>query len=118
MNQMDPATTMGPLISAKQKERVTGHIESGKTDAKLVHSTEIPKRAGAPRPLCFGPTIFDGVQNSMKIAREEIFGPVLSSAHLQGRRRSANAGERLPLRPRRLRHHPRCRPCDASGAGL
>ncbi|MGB8281936.1 MAG: aldehyde dehydrogenase family protein, partial [Pseudolabrys sp.] len=42
-DQMDPATTMGPLISAKQKERVTGYIDSGKSDAKLVHSTEIPK---------------------------------------------------------------------------
>jgi acyl-CoA reductase-like NAD-dependent aldehyde dehydrogenase len=75
-DQMDPATTMGPLISAKQKERVTGYIDSGKTDAKLVHSTEIPK--GLERGHYVGPTIFDSVQNSMKIAREEIFGPVLS----------------------------------------
>jgi acyl-CoA reductase-like NAD-dependent aldehyde dehydrogenase len=75
-DQMDPGTTMGPLISAKQKERVTGYIESGKSDAKLVHSTEIPK--GLERGHYVGPTIFDGVQNSMKIAREEIFGPVLS----------------------------------------
>ena len=50
-DQMDPATTMGPLISAKQKERVTGYIDSGKSDAKLVHSTEIPEGAGA-WPLC------------------------------------------------------------------
>jgi acyl-CoA reductase-like NAD-dependent aldehyde dehydrogenase len=75
-DQMDPATTMGPLISAKQKERVTDYIDSGKSDAKLVHSTEIPK--GLERGHYVGPTIFDGVQNSMKIAREEIFGPVLS----------------------------------------
>jgi acyl-CoA reductase-like NAD-dependent aldehyde dehydrogenase len=75
-DQMDPATTMGPLISAKQKERVTGYIDSGKTDAKLVYSTEIPK--GLERGHYVGPTIFDSVQNSMKIAREEIFGPVLS----------------------------------------
>ena len=38
-DQMDPSTTMGPLISAKQKERVTGYIDSGKSDAKLVHAT-------------------------------------------------------------------------------
>jgi len=75
-DQMDPSTTMGPLISAKQKERVTGYIESGKADAKLVHATEIPK--GLERGHYVGPTIFDEVQNSMKIAREEIFGPVLS----------------------------------------
>ena len=75
-DQMDPATTMGPLISAKQKERVTGYIVSGKSDANLVHGTEIPK--GLEKGHYVGPTIFDGVQNSMKIAREEIFGPVLS----------------------------------------
>jgi acyl-CoA reductase-like NAD-dependent aldehyde dehydrogenase len=75
-DQMDPSTTMGPLISEKQKVRVEGYIESGRADAKLVHSTEIPK--GLERGHYVGPTIFDEVQNSMKIAREEIFGPVLS----------------------------------------
>jgi len=75
-DQMDPSTTMGPLISAKQKERVTGYIDSGKSDAKLVHSTDVPK--SLDKGYYVGPTIFDGVQNSMKIAREEIFGPVLS----------------------------------------
>src|SRR5260370_19134004 len=75
-DQMDPATTMGPLISARQKERVQGYIESGKRDAKLAYSGEVPK--GLERGFFVGPTIFDEVQNSMKIAREEIFGPVLS----------------------------------------
>ncbi len=75
-DQMDPGTTMGPLISAKQKERVTGYIDSGKSDAKMVYGAEIPK--GLEKGHFVGPTIFDGVQNSMKIAREEIFGPVLS----------------------------------------
>jgi acyl-CoA reductase-like NAD-dependent aldehyde dehydrogenase len=74
--QMDPATTMGPLISAKQKQRVLGYIESGKRDARLVYGGEEPEGLGAGHFV--GPTIFDGVQNSMKIAREEIFGPVLS----------------------------------------
>ncbi len=75
-DQMDPGTSMGPLISAKQKERVTGYIASGKSDANLVSSAAIPK--GLETGHFVGPTIFDGVQNSMKIAREEIFGPVLS----------------------------------------
>jgi phenylacetaldehyde dehydrogenase len=74
--QMDPSTTMGPLISAKQKDRVVGYINSGKTDAKLVYGGEEPK--GLEKGHFVGPTIFDQVQNSMKIAREEIFGPVLS----------------------------------------
>jgi acyl-CoA reductase-like NAD-dependent aldehyde dehydrogenase len=75
-DQMDPNTTMGPLISAKQKQRVLGYIASGKTDAKLVYGGEEPK--GLQKGFFVGPTIFDQVQNSMTIAREEIFGPVLS----------------------------------------
>jgi acyl-CoA reductase-like NAD-dependent aldehyde dehydrogenase len=74
--QMDPSTTIGPLISAKQKDRVVGYINSGKEDAKLVYGGEEPK--GLEKGHFVGPTVFDQVQNSMKIAREEIFGPVLS----------------------------------------
>ena len=74
--QMDPGTTMGPLISPKQKQRVLGYIASGKTDAKIVYGGEEPK--GMEKGNFVGPAIFDQVQNSMKIAREEIFGPVLS----------------------------------------
>jgi acyl-CoA reductase-like NAD-dependent aldehyde dehydrogenase len=75
-DQMDPSTTMGPLISAKQKQRVLGYIASGKADAKLVYGGEEPK--GLEKGFFVCPTIFDEVQNSMTIAREEIFGPVLS----------------------------------------
>jgi acyl-CoA reductase-like NAD-dependent aldehyde dehydrogenase len=69
-------TTTGPLISAKQKARVEGFIDSGKSDAKLAYGADVP--TGLERGHYVGPTIFDGVQNSMRIAREEIFGPVLS----------------------------------------
>jgi acyl-CoA reductase-like NAD-dependent aldehyde dehydrogenase len=75
-DQMDPATTMGPLISARQKQRVQGYVDSGKGDAKLAYEAEVPK--SLDKGFFVGPTIFDAVQNSMKIAREEIFGPVLS----------------------------------------
>jgi acyl-CoA reductase-like NAD-dependent aldehyde dehydrogenase len=74
--QMDPSTTMGPLISQKQKDRVLGYIESGRNDAKLVYGGSVP--SGLDKGFFVGPAIFDQVQNSMKIAREEIFGPVLS----------------------------------------
>ena len=75
-DQMDPKTTMGPLISEKQKARVTGYIEAGKADANLVYEHALPD--GLEDGYFVGPHIFDGVQNWMKIAREEIFGPVLS----------------------------------------
>ena len=76
-DQMDPSTTMGPLISAKQKERVTGYIDSGKSRRQARAFDRRSRRAWS-KGHYVGPTIFDGVQNSMKIAREEIFGPVLS----------------------------------------
>jgi acyl-CoA reductase-like NAD-dependent aldehyde dehydrogenase len=74
--QMDANTTMGPLVSAKQKQTVLRYIESGKADANLVYRGEEPK--DLDKGNFVGPAIFDQVQNSMKIAREEIFGPVLS----------------------------------------
>jgi aldehyde dehydrogenase (NAD+) len=72
---MDKATRMGPVVSKQQMETVLSYIESGKREgARLV--------AGGSRIGSKGyfvePTIFDGVTNQMKIAREEIFGPVLS----------------------------------------
>ncbi|MBI2706565.1 MAG: aldehyde dehydrogenase [Actinobacteria bacterium] len=74
----DPATTSGPLINPQQLERVTGFIHSGQSQgARLV--------IGGDRPggeLAIGnfvnPTLFADVDNSMTIAREEIFGPVLA----------------------------------------
>ncbi|HLF69488.1 MAG TPA: aldehyde dehydrogenase family protein [Actinomycetota bacterium] len=75
---LDPQTRMGPLVSKEQLDRVTGYIEVGTQDgATLAH--------GGGRPdgdLASGffvePTIFTGVKPGMRIAREEIFGPVLA----------------------------------------
>src|SRR6202161_1175194 len=76
----DPAsekTTVGPLVSTLEFDRVEGYIEKGIAEgAKLVTGG-----AGRPEGLSKGyfvrPTIFSGVRNDMTIAREEIFGPVL-----------------------------------------
>ncbi len=74
----DPATTLGPVVSRRQFERIQGLIEAGITEgAKLV--TGGP---GRPERLNRGfyvrPTVFAGVRNDMMIARSEIFGPVLT----------------------------------------
>ncbi|MCX6874032.1 MAG: aldehyde dehydrogenase [Verrucomicrobia bacterium] len=76
-NPLDPATKVGPLIEASHLNKVLEYIESGKQEgAKLV--------LGGRRTLLktggffVEPTIFDGVKPTMTIAREEIFGPVLS----------------------------------------
>ncbi|MGZ8661322.1 MAG: aldehyde dehydrogenase family protein [Actinomycetota bacterium] len=74
----DASTTMGPLISKEQQDRVQGYLEVGVQEARLAGQGEIP---GDPR-LASGyyvpPTVFADVDNSARIAREEIFGPVMS----------------------------------------
>ncbi len=72
---LDPATTMGPLVTEEQQKRVLGYIEAGKSDgARLVMGGSVP--AGLERGNYVAPTLFAGVKSSMKIAQEEIFGPV------------------------------------------
>ncbi|GAA3955571.1 aldehyde dehydrogenase [Gordonia caeni] len=72
----DPETKIGPLINDKQHAKVTGYIERGKADgATAVLEVQAPE-IGTENWV--GPTIFTGVTNDMAIAREEIFGPVIS----------------------------------------
>ncbi len=73
----DPATQIGPLVSARQRERVEGYIELGRAeDAKLVLGGGRP--AGLDRGWFVQPTVFTAVKPAMRIAQEEIFGPVLT----------------------------------------
>lgn len=69
---------MGPLISARQKERVLGYIERGKQDAELLTGGGTPSDPALQDGFFVEPTIFDRVGSDAVIAREEIFGPVLS----------------------------------------
>ena len=72
----DATNLMGPLISARQRERVLGYIETGKKEgARLVCGGGVP--AHLPKGWFVEPTLFADVDNSMTIAQEEIFGPVL-----------------------------------------
>jgi acyl-CoA reductase-like NAD-dependent aldehyde dehydrogenase len=77
-DQMNPDTTIGPVISGDQRARIEKYVELGKRDAKLVLGGERPKDAQLARGFFVMPTIFDGVRNDMPIAQDEIFGPVLS----------------------------------------
>ncbi|MFF5212804.1 aldehyde dehydrogenase [Streptosporangium sp. NPDC000396] len=70
----DPATEIGPLVTSRQRDRVEGYIRLGQEEgAKLVAGGG---RGGFDRGWYVEPTVFAG-DNSMRIAREEIFGPVL-----------------------------------------
>jgi acyl-CoA reductase-like NAD-dependent aldehyde dehydrogenase len=74
----DPATQMGPLVAQRQQQRVREYIESGQQEgARLVlGGTELPD--GVEQGWYVRPTLFSDADNSMRIAREEIFGPVLT----------------------------------------
>jgi gamma-glutamyl-gamma-aminobutyraldehyde dehydrogenase len=72
---LDPATTMGPLVTREQQKRVLGYIDIGKKEGgDLVLGGGIP--AGLEAGNYVQPTLFKGVVREMTIAREEIFGPV------------------------------------------
>jgi len=71
---LDRSTKMGPLVSKEQYERVQSYVTIGKQEAKLTAGGGRP--AGLGRGYYIEPTIFADVDNSARIAREEIFGPV------------------------------------------
>ncbi|NBT56922.1 MAG: aldehyde dehydrogenase family protein [Betaproteobacteria bacterium] len=71
---------MGPLVSNRQLERVLGYFESGKTEGARVFTGAERLNTGALAQGNFvHPTVFGDVNDSMRISREEIFGPVISA---------------------------------------
>jgi betaine-aldehyde dehydrogenase len=76
---MDPDTTMGPLISAEHRDKVMGYISPGANEgARVGFAGSIPDSGELAGGFFVAPTIFADVDNRMTIAREEIFGPVMS----------------------------------------
>ncbi|CAM3704577.1 aldehyde dehydrogenase [Mycobacterium frederiksbergense] len=73
---LQKSTDIGPLVSRRQQERVLEYIDIGRSEAKLVAGGGIP--ADQPRGWFVSPTVFADVDNSSRIAQEEIFGPVLT----------------------------------------
>src|SRR2546422_225730 len=71
---LERETKMGPLVSKEQYDRVSSYVELGKKEAKLAIGGSRP--ASPARGYYVAPTIFYDVDNSARIAREEIFGPV------------------------------------------
>ena len=74
---LDPATEVGPLVAERQRDRVENYIRIGQEEgAKVAVGGGRPE--GIDKGWFVEPTVFVDVDNSMRIAREEIFGPVLS----------------------------------------
>jgi len=76
-NPLDPATAMGPMIDAAQLKTVADYVDIGRGEgATLIFGgQQVMKDTGG---CYYEPTVFDGVDNTMRVAREEIFGPVMS----------------------------------------
>jgi betaine-aldehyde dehydrogenase len=75
----DPATTMGAIISKPQYDRIMGFVESAKQEgARLVHGGGPPADPTLRQGFFIEPTVFADVTPDMRIANEEIFGPVLA----------------------------------------
>ena len=73
---LDPKTRLGALVSEKQRESVLGYVETGRREgARVAHGGE-PATVGG-KGWFMQPTVLDGVNNDMTVAREEIFGPVV-----------------------------------------
>jgi phenylacetaldehyde dehydrogenase len=75
-NGLDASTTMGPLVSQEQFDRVTGYISSGKDEGAAISGGD---RVG-DKGYFVSPTVLTGTKEEMKAVREEIFGPVVAAA--------------------------------------
>ena len=75
---LDPTTTMGPLVSAVQRDRVQGYVDIGRAEARLAFEGQRPTDPALSGGYFVPPTIFEATSNQLRIAREEIFGPVMT----------------------------------------
>ena len=76
-NPLDETTTMGPLVNEEQYRRVVSYVEHGAQEGRMV-AGGVPNRNGKDGHFFVEATVFEGVSNSARIAREEIFGPVVA----------------------------------------
>ena len=73
-NGLDTGVTMGPIVSEQHKTKILKYIEIGKNEGQLLCGGDCPDSAG----FFINPTVFGNVPESARIAREEIFGPVVA----------------------------------------
>src|SRR5207247_3849578 len=76
---LQPSTARGPLVSSKQREKVEDYVEIGSDEgAKLALGGQRPKGKAFEKGWYYEPTAFVDTDPSMRIAREEVFGPVVN----------------------------------------
>ena len=97
---MDPATKMGPLVSKEQMERVMRYQEIGKQGGEgRAAAADGRAEAELQKGYFVEPTIFYDVDNSATIAREEIFGPVMSVIPFDDEKDALRIANDTPVRP-------------------
>jgi len=77
-NGLDQGVDLGPLISQRQLDRVMGYVTAGPQEGAILSAGGLRIGGDLASGYFVEPTVFSGVNNAMKIAREEIFGPVIS----------------------------------------
>ncbi len=120
-NPLDPETELGPLVSRQAFDKVQSLIQSGIDEG----ATLVVGGPGRPSQFNRGyfvrPTVFADVEPHMRIAREEIFGPVLSIMTYRERRRGGGDRQRHPVRACRVRpvgrSGPRSAHCEPHAGG-
>lgn len=76
---LDPETTMGPLVSAEQRDRVSSYVVIGRDEgAAVAFAGTVPSDPALAGGYFAAPTIFEAPSNRLRIAQEEIFGPVMT----------------------------------------
>src|SRR5690606_273234 len=79
-NGLDPQTRIGPLVSRQQFERVTGYLDIGRGEgARTLAGGQAVTEGELAKGFFVAPTVFGDVEDTMRIAREEIFGPVVTA---------------------------------------
>jgi aldehyde dehydrogenase (NAD+) len=76
---LDPKTRLGAIVSRKQMDTVLGYIEAGKKEGATILAGGKRASVNGDHGFYIEPTVFGGVKNDMRIAQEEIFGPVLAT---------------------------------------
>jgi acyl-CoA reductase-like NAD-dependent aldehyde dehydrogenase len=94
---MDEATQLGAIVSQEQFDKVVGYIEIGRREgATVACGGEVPEVPGCENGWFVEPTLFTNATNEMRVAREEIFGPVLVAIPFEGEEEAVRIANDTP----------------------